>query len=151
MPSNEDQARTMIRTGEPQYALVWAALLIAEQIARIHEPPRSTLLDDTESCRVCGALVLNRNAGFHRDWHRGVRYVQVGERVTITVAHSEAAVSMGVAGQRMEARLEGGGIAGPVMAQLYRDGRPFSAAVTPGEAGFYHDDIGYYYHTGGTS
>lgn len=65
-------------------------------------------------------------------------YVAIGDLVTIEVAHSEVAMHMQVAGTIMQARLLPAGDRWPC-AQLYLDGREFSAPITPGEAGFYYD------------
>jgi hypothetical protein len=77
-------------------------------------------------------------------------FINPGETARMTIAHSEVAMHMGVAGKVMNVRLE------PTeryaVAQLLTDdGREFSAPITVGEAGFYSERSGdgrtlfYYY------
>ena len=69
------------------------------------------------------------------------RYVKEGERVAIVAPHSEVCMHMQVAGRPMLAMI----LEGRHAAQLYRpDGTEYSAPVTPGEAGFYSDEDGFY-------
>lgn len=71
----------------------------------------------------------------------GRTYIERGQVVTLELPYSEVCMHMGVAGQVMQVRLT----PGPhPMAQLIRDGRPFSFPVTTGEAGIYRDANGYY-------
>lgn len=70
--------------------------------------------------------------------------VAPGETVEITLPYSEVCMHMQVSGKRMAVRLENGTTC---MAQLLNDdGSNFSMAVTPGEAGLYHDAAGYYFY-----
>lgn len=63
-------------------------------------------------------------------------YVEVGERVIIECPYSEVCMHMRVAGRRMGAELQPSGWS----VQLFTlDGQPYSAPITTGEAGFYHD------------
>lgn len=68
-------------------------------------------------------------------------YVEVGESVMLRLPYSEVCMHMRVAGQVAIVRLDG-----PNSAQiLLPDGRPFSAPITPGEAGLYRDSLGSHY------
>lgn len=67
-------------------------------------------------------------------------YVTEGERVTIEAPYSEVCMHMGCAGNIMEAELCG------YSAQLYLYGKPFSAPILMGEAGFYRDSDGTYFY-----
>jgi hypothetical protein len=72
-------------------------------------------------------------------------YASIGDTVTMEISFSECAMSMQVAGKVMQATLlpsEGHG----AIAQLIKEGQPYSAPILTGEAGFYHDDLGYYYY-----
>lgn len=71
-------------------------------------------------------------------------YVKVGDRVRMEIAYSECAMSMHVAGKVMEVEVIQGRW-GPI-AQLYKDGKEFSAPITMGEAGFYQEQQGVYYY-----
>jgi hypothetical protein len=71
------------------------------------------------------------------------------ERVPVSGCCSEAMMFMGLAGKPIEIaivsdRFINGQPAPGFMAQVYLGGRPFSAPLTIGEAGFYLDDVGYY-------
>jgi hypothetical protein len=69
------------------------------------------------------------------------RSVQVGDEVVVELPFSEVCMHLRVAGTRMWVRYLGQlqGV------QLLDDaGAPFSAPITPAEAGFYHDDHGAY-------
>lgn len=68
-------------------------------------------------------------------------YVKLGEKVQITVAHSEVCMYMGVAGKVMTVELmdRKTAFAQYPVAQLYDNGRMYSAPITTGEAGFYWD------------
>jgi hypothetical protein len=74
----------------------------------------------------------------------GIQRLRAGERFEVVVAHSEVAVHMGVAGQRMTAVLLGG--PHPMVQLLDDGGYEFSAPVLPGEAGVYRDQHGFYVH-----
>jgi hypothetical protein len=67
--------------------------------------------------------------------------VRPGQKVMMTLAHSEVCMHMQVAGKVMLVELiqkDYGDYVG-TSAQIYReDGRPFSSPITYGEAGFYH-------------
>ena len=73
-------------------------------------------------------------------------YTNPGHQVLIECPYSEVCMHMQVAGKTMWAELrlcpEGCD-----SVQLYRlDGSVFSGPITPGEAGFYQDNGGYYYY-----
>lgn len=70
------------------------------------------------------------------------RYIQPGERVPNEMPWSEVCMHMRIAGQVLEVEIVGEQYH---MAQLYKDGQPFSAPVTTGEAGIYQDYDGRYY------
>jgi hypothetical protein len=81
------------------------------------------------------------------------RYVKPGETVTMPIAYSEVAVHLRVAGKARPVTLQAvtpaGDLPKPVrcLAQLLdENGKPYSFPVLPGEAGFYHDDGGYYFY-----
>lgn len=69
------------------------------------------------------------------------RFVQPGDVVRIEIAFSEVCMFMHVAGKAMQVRFQSAYAA----QLLYDDGREFSAAITPGEAGFYFDPKDGYY------
>lgn len=72
------------------------------------------------------------------------RFVEPGDVVRIEVAFSEVCMYMHVAGEVMNVRFQAPN--GYPMAQLLLpDGREFSAAITPGEAGFMCGEDGRYY------
>jgi hypothetical protein len=64
--------------------------------------------------------------------------LEVGDRVRLTLPHSEVCAYMRVAGTVMEVEVREHG------AQLHKDGRPFAGAITWGEAGIYRDADGPY-------
>lgn len=69
-----------------------------------------------------------------------------GERHAITLPYSEVCIHMRVAGRTTEVELSANGRE----AQIYIDGRPYSTAVLPGEAGILESDgrrYGYLRHT----
>ncbi len=68
--------------------------------------------------------------------------IMPGESALITLPYSEVCMSMGVAGRTISVQLSLDGR----MAQLYRNGRKFSAPITYGEAGIYRDGAGYYHY-----
>lgn len=71
------------------------------------------------------------------------RFVEIGDVVTMEIAHSEACMHMQVAGTIMKVRLQAPH--GNVHAQLLRpDGTEFSSSITTGEAGFYCENGRYY-------
>lgn len=71
------------------------------------------------------------------------RFVQPGDVVRMEISFSEVCMHMQVAGEVMNVRFESPH--GFPRAQLLMDdGREFSAAITPGEAGFYFEDGKYY-------
>jgi hypothetical protein len=75
------------------------------------------------------------------------RRVTAGQRVRIIAPYSEVCMHMRVAGMPMDAVLRPEpDDRTPYLVQLYRPGsdRPFSSPITYGEAGFYHDDDGFY-------
>jgi len=87
--------------------------------------------------------------------HIGVRaYPHVDERVPVIGSHSEVMIHFGLAGHEIEVSLvrntyfngqpvrEGEGR--QYVAQLWKDGRPFSAPILTSEAGFYTDESGHY-------
>jgi hypothetical protein len=87
--------------------------------------------------------------------HIGVRvYPDVDERVPIAGSYSEVMIHFGLAGKPIEVSLvrntyingkpvlEGEGR--QYVAQVWKDGRPFSAPILTSEAGFYEDDLGHY-------
>lgn len=70
------------------------------------------------------------------------QYVKVGETVKMEITYSEVAMHMRVAGKVMDVKL-----VSENMAQLLRpDGSDFSFPITSGEAGFYRDERGIYFH-----
>lgn len=78
-------------------------------------------------------------------------YPKIGERVPVTGCYSEVMMHFRLAGQPIEVALlppqylDGTpATTGYTMAQVYKDGRPFSSSILPGEAGFYQDEHGYY-------
>ena len=72
----------------------------------------------------------------------GKTYLAPWDTVEIEIPFSEVAMSMRVAGERMLVQL----VKTPsnVMAQLWKDGRMFSAPITYGEAGIFCDEHGFY-------
>ena len=70
------------------------------------------------------------------------RYVNVGDVVTMEIAHSEVCMHMQVAGSIMKVHLQGE--LRPCAQLLRLDGTEFSAPITTGEAGFYYEDGRYY-------
>lgn len=72
-------------------------------------------------------------------------YVPIGRRVPVVMPASEVCMHMGLTGKVMHVELVQ---EGPyVQAQLYMPyGEKYSFPITTGEAGFYHDEIGYYYY-----
>jgi len=87
--------------------------------------------------------------------HIGVRaYPDVDERVPVVGSCSEVMLHFGLAGKPIEVSLvrntntngqpvpEGKGR--QYVAQVWQDGRPFSAPILTGEAGFYEDETGQY-------
>jgi hypothetical protein len=87
--------------------------------------------------------------------HLGVRaYPDADERVPVTGSYSEVMIHFGLAGKPIEVSLvrntyidgkpvpEGEGR--QYVAQVWKDGRPFSAPILTSEAGFYEDDLGPY-------
>lgn len=78
-------------------------------------------------------------------------YVQPGEHVQMLISHSEVCMHMQVAGLVLEVELRDCGPSNNPdknyhVAQLYRDGKEYSAPIGTGEAGFYNDGDGYYYY-----
>jgi hypothetical protein len=72
-------------------------------------------------------------------------YVPVGRRVPVVMPASEVCMHMGLTGKVMHVELVQEGLY--VQAQLYMPyGEKHSFPITTGEAGFYHDEIGYYYY-----
>lgn len=71
------------------------------------------------------------------------RFVQPGDVVRIEISFSEVAMYMHVAGEVMNVRFQSP-YGYPNAQLLLEDGRPFSAPITPGEAGFYCEDGRYY-------
>ncbi len=81
-------------------------------------------------------------------------YPDVGERVPVTGSYSEVMIHFGLAGKPIEVSLvrntyvngrpvpEGQGR--QHLAQVWKDGRPFSAPILTSEAGFYTDESGHY-------
>jgi hypothetical protein len=87
--------------------------------------------------------------------HIGVRaYPNIDERVPVTGSYSEVMIHFGLAGREIEVSLvrntylngkrvpEGEGR--QYVAQVWKDGRPFSAPILTGEAGFYEGEGGHY-------
>jgi hypothetical protein len=87
--------------------------------------------------------------------HSGVRiYLGVNERVPVIGSYSEVLIHFGLAGKPIEIWLvrntyingqpapEGEGR--QYVAQVWKDGGPFSAPTLTGEAGFYEDECGHY-------
>jgi hypothetical protein len=68
-------------------------------------------------------------------------YIRPGETLQLGLPYSEVCMHMGVAGSVMTVLLTVGDFP---MAQLIRDGRPFSFPIGTGEAGLYSDEGGYY-------
>lgn len=66
--------------------------------------------------------------------------IKPGETVSTILPHSEVCIHMRVAGKRANVEL-----LNERMAQLYIDGRPFSAPITYGEAGIYRNEDGTFY------
>jgi hypothetical protein len=64
-------------------------------------------------------------------------YPLVGQRVRVVGCWSEVMMHFGLAEKPVEIALTGGP---HPMAEVYVNGRLFSAPITPGEAGFYWDD-----------
>lgn len=73
-------------------------------------------------------------------------YVTPNEIVRMEIPYSEVCMHMQVAGKVMEVRFQKSE-RGYASAQLLRDGQEYSAAITPGEAGFYYEDGQYYCYT----
>lgn len=72
------------------------------------------------------------------------KYVKANEVVRLELSYSEVCMHMRVAGLEMDVRFQVSE-RGYASAQLLRDdGQEFSAAITPGEAGFYMDSDGWY-------
>jgi hypothetical protein len=71
------------------------------------------------------------------------RFVQPGDVVRMEISFSEVAMYMHVAGEVMNVRFQSP-YGYPNAQLLLEDGRPFSAPITPGEAGFYCEDGRYY-------
>jgi hypothetical protein len=81
-------------------------------------------------------------------------YLNVGERVPVIGSDSEVMVHFGLPGKPIEVSLvrntyingapvpEGEGR--QYVAQVWKDGRPFSAPILTSEAGFYEYELGYY-------
>jgi hypothetical protein len=69
------------------------------------------------------------------------KYIRPGETMQLELPFSEVCMHMRVAGSVMTVLLTLGDFP---MAQLIRDGRPFSFPIGTGEAGFYQDADGYY-------
>jgi hypothetical protein len=72
-------------------------------------------------------------------------YCAIGDKVRTEIAFSECAMSMQIAGKVLEVELipsEGHG----AMAQVYREGKPYSAPILLGEAGIYIESVGRYYY-----
>lgn len=68
------------------------------------------------------------------------QYVKAGDRVMKEMPWSEVCMHMRIAGKLFDCEVKDNSV------QLWKDGRVFSAPITHGEAGFYHDDNrGYYY------
>ena len=59
--------------------------------------------------------------------------LEIGDRIYVTLPFSEVCVHMGVADRGMEVEVR------EHSAQLYKDGEPFSMAITWGEAGIFTD------------
>jgi hypothetical protein len=85
----------------------------------------------------------------------GVRvYPDVDERVPVIGSCSEVMIHFGLAGRAIEVSLvRNTYINGPpvhesegrqYVAQVWKDGRPFSAPMLTSEAGFHEDELGYY-------
>lgn len=75
------------------------------------------------------------------------RFVRVspGEVVMLELPYSEVCMHMRVAGAVHEVELIHESRSGLAMAQILdRDRRPFGGPVTPGEAGIYSDNRGFY-------
>jgi len=85
----------------------------------------------------------------------GVRaYPEVDERVPVTGSYSEVMLHFGLTGKPIEVSLvrntyingrpvpESEGR--PYVAQVWKDGTPFSAPILTSEAGFYEDETGQY-------
>lgn len=68
-------------------------------------------------------------------------YPALGERVRVVGCYSEVMMHFGLAGRPVEVALVQGNY---VMAQVYKDGVPFSGTILPGEAGFCRDGGGWY-------
>jgi hypothetical protein len=79
--------------------------------------------------------------------HGGTRFVRLvpGETVMVELPYSEVCMHMQIAGAAHEVELIRENRSGLAMAQIL-DGsrRPLGGAVTPGEAGIYCDNSGYY-------
>jgi hypothetical protein len=69
------------------------------------------------------------------------QYIVRGERVPNEMPWSEVCMHMRVAGLVLDVEIIGEQYP---MAQLYRDGQPFSAPITLGEAGIHQDIDGFY-------
>jgi hypothetical protein len=87
--------------------------------------------------------------------HIAVRaYPDVDERVPVIGSCSEVMIHFGLAGKPIEVSLvrntyingqpvpEGEGR--QFVAQVWKDGKPFSAPILTSEAGFYEDELGHY-------
>jgi hypothetical protein len=72
-------------------------------------------------------------------------YVEPGQRVPVIGCYSEMMCHFRLAGRPVEIaivpdrNLRGEAVADSWMAQVYRDGTPFSGPILPGEAGFFYD------------
>lgn len=67
-------------------------------------------------------------------------YVAVGETAELTIPYSEVCMHMRLSGQTLLVRLESTNAA----QILTLDGDPISFPVTPGEAGLFRNDRGFY-------
>jgi hypothetical protein len=87
--------------------------------------------------------------------HIGVwAYPDVDERVPVTGSYSEVMIHFGLAGKPIEVSLVRNtytngkpvpdGEGRQYVAQVWMDGRPFSAPILTSEAGFYEDELGHY-------
>lgn len=71
-------------------------------------------------------------------------YPMIGERVKLIGCYSEIMMHFGLSGKPIEACLVPTRSAMSFVAQIYKDGKPFSSPILTGEAGFYRDEKGYY-------
>jgi hypothetical protein len=87
--------------------------------------------------------------------HIGVRaYPDVSERVPVIGSYSEVMIHFGLAGKPIQVSLVRNtylngqpvpeGECRQYLAQVWKDGRPFSASILTSEARFYEDELGHY-------